>query len=74
MRKAEDETGRGIRGGLHFEENAKEDERWYGNWETTRRWENDETKGEPSKKKIGNLTVGVHDTSEISGTEALRRR
>ena len=49
-------------------------ERWDGNSETNgskdENWKR--RNRETGKKEIWNLTIGVHETSEISGTEALR--
>ena len=47
------------------------DERRYGNSETKEwNYRNFERRSRgTSKMKIGNLTVGVHNTSEISGTK-----
>ena len=46
------------------------DWRRYGNAETTKGNEENwkRRSGETGKKKIKNLTVGLHDTNEISGT------
>ena len=52
------------------------DKRQYGNSDTTR--SNDENwkrrNRETDEKENGNLTVGVRDTSEISGNETLQGR
>ena len=68
IREADDEMGREIRGRLHFEENV---EVMSDGTEISRQREGMMKigKGETGKNKIGNLTVGVQDTSEISGTE-----